>query len=356
MSYGYDEDNTSALDAITEAQRIAFAPMIFQATLSLRNSNILDFLDKCGVQGASLDAIIAATTLSPYSVELLLDVGLSGRILLKRDENYGLTKVGHYLLHDRMTRINMDFTQDVCYQAMFHLDEALAKNRPSGLKVFGDWPTIYPALSQLPPKVRDSWFAFDHFYSDAAFDSVLPLVFQLKPKHIFDIGGNTGKWAMRCYDYDSEVRVTLLDLPEQIALAVDNIKNSGKSDRIHTIPVDMLAGTPLPQEADVWWMSQFLDCFSEVQIIAILRHVAAAMKVDARICILDLFWDKQQWEAGAFSLNASSLYFTCLANGNSRFYSADRFLALLTEAGLVVERQIDRIGIGHTLLICKKIT
>nr|WP_252120378.1 class I SAM-dependent methyltransferase [Symbiopectobacterium purcellii] len=356
MSYGYDEDNTSALDAITEAQRIAFAPMIFQATMSLRNNNILDFLDQCGAQGASLEAIMTSTPLSAYSTELLLDVGLSSRILVKRGDNYTLTKMGHYLLHDRMTRINMDFTQDVCYQAMFHLDEALVKNTPSGLKVFGDWSTIYPALSKLPPKVRDSWFAFDHFYSDAAYDKVLPHIFQLKPKHIYDIGGNTGKWAMRCYDYDPEVKVTLLDLPEQIDLAMENINKSGKSDRIYTLPVDMLTVTPLPQEADVWWMSQFLDCFSETQIVAILRNIAFSMKAGARVCILDLFWDKQQWEAGAFSLNVSSLYFTCLANGNSRFYSADRFLALLEEAGFVVEHQIDRIGIGHTLLICKKVT
>lgn len=161
---------------------------------------------------------------------------------------------------------------------------------------------------------------------------------------------------MRCYDYDPEVKVTLLDLPEQIDLAMENINKSGKSNRIYTLPVDMLTGTPLPQEADVWWMSQFLDCFSETQIIAILRNIAISMKTGARICILDLFWDKQQWEAGAFSLNVSSLYFTCLANGNSRFYSADRFLALLEEAGFVVEHQIDRIGIGYTLLICKKVT
>lgn len=356
VPYGYDKDDTSALDAITEAQRIAFAPMLFQAAINLRNSGILDFLDKCGKQGADLESIIAESTLTPYSVELLLDVGLSGRILLKREKHYVLTKVGHYLLHDRMTRVNMDFTQDVCYQAMFHLDEALSKNIPSGLKVFGDWPTIYPALSKLPPKVRDSWFAFDHYYSDAAFDAVLPQVFQLKPKHIYDIGGNTGKWAMCCYDYDPDVRITLLDLPEQIALATENVEKYGKSDRIRGIAIDMLTEAPLPQEADVWWMSQFLDCFSEAQIIAILRKIAASMKEDARVCILDLFWDRQQWEAGAFSLNASSLYFTCLANGNSRFYAAERFLALLDEAGFIVERQVDHIGIGHTLLICKKVT
>ncbi|WJV62572.1 methyltransferase [Pectobacteriaceae bacterium CE70] len=354
MSYGYDKDDTRALDAITEAQRIAFAPMLFQAAINLRNYGILSFLDDAGTDGVLLDDIVAATSLNRYAVELLLDVGLSGRMVILRDERYYLAKVGHYLIHDRMTRVNMDFTQDVCYQGMFHLDEALSQNKPVGLNVFGDWPTIYPALSQLPQKVKESWFAFDHFYSDAAFKAALLHIFMYKPKQLYDVGGNTGKWAMCCYDHDRDVHISILDLPEQIALSVANIADAGKSDRINGIAVDMLSDCKLPGEADIWWMSQFLDCFSEEQIVAILRKIALAMKADARVCILEIFWDCQPWEAGAFSLNASSLYFTCIANGNSRFYAARRFLPLLTEAGFVVEKQVDGLGIGHSLLICKK--
>lgn len=69
---------------------------------------------------------------------------------------------------------------------------------------------------------------------------------------------------------------------------------------------------------------------------------------------MELFWDCQPYEAGAFSLNASSLYFTCMANGNSRFYSVTDFLGYLQKADLELEKQIDNLGIGHTLLICKK--
>ncbi|EGC4106196.1 SAM-dependent methyltransferase, partial [Escherichia coli] len=50
----YEQDTLSALDAITEAQRIAFAPMLFQAALCLRNAGILDYLDQQGKQGAPL--------------------------------------------------------------------------------------------------------------------------------------------------------------------------------------------------------------------------------------------------------------------------------------------------------------
>ena len=44
----YEQDSLSALDAITEAQRIAFAPMLFQAALCLRNAGVLTYLDRQG--------------------------------------------------------------------------------------------------------------------------------------------------------------------------------------------------------------------------------------------------------------------------------------------------------------------
>lgn len=354
MPTHYARDTLTALDAISEAQRIAFAPMLFQAAVSLRDSGILQYLDTCGKHGATLEDIINNNDLDEYATGLLLDMGLSGRIFTRNENRYYIAKVGHFLLHDTMTKVNMDFTRDVCYQGLFHLGEAFKTGRPAGLKVFGEWPTIYPALSQLPEPARSSWFAFDHYYSDTAFDAVLPYVFAQSPTVIYDIGGNTGKWARRCCEYSHNVHVTIIDLAEQIALARNNTKETPYADRIHFHPTDMLSDAVLPGYADIWWMSQFLDCFSPEHIVNILKKIASVMKPEARLCIMELFWDAQQFEAAAFSLNASSLYFTCMANGYSRFYSAEHFISLIKSAGFTVENQINSIGIGHTLLMCRK--
>lgn len=104
-------------------------------------------------------------------------------------------------------------------------------------------------------------FAFDHYYSDGAFDAALPYVFANNPATLYDVGGNTGKWALRCCHYNANINVTLLDLPQQIALAKENIENAGFSHRIDFHAVDMLSDAPLPNGADVWWMSQFLGLF-----------------------------------------------------------------------------------------------
>lgn len=353
--YGYDKETFNALEAITEAQKLAFAPMLFQAALILRDSGILALLDKCGKQGCRCKELVDKVELNEYAVQLLLDVGLSARIVYLQDQHYILSNVGHFLLHDRMTRINMDFTQDVCYQGLFHLKKSFETATPAGLSAFGDWPTIYPALSQLPEKVRKSWFDFDHFYSDAAFNSAFMHILALNPRRIYDVGGNTGKWALHCVKKSPDVKVTILDLPQQLALANENIAKAGFSDRIDGHAVDLLTADALPGEADVWWMSQFLDCFSEEQITRILTLIGQNIKPEARICILEVFWDRQPFEAGALSLNASSLYFTCMANGNSRFYHSRVFYDALRKAGFYVEQDIDGLGLGHTLLVCRKL-
>ena len=58
----------------------------------------------------------------------------------------------------------------------------------------------------------------DHFYSDSSFSQALEVVFASKPKTLLDVGGNTGRWALRCVDYDKDVNVTIMDLPQQIKM------------------------------------------------------------------------------------------------------------------------------------------
>ncbi|WP_269780695.1 methyltransferase [Photobacterium phosphoreum] len=347
----FTKDPFNALAAKTEAQKLAFAPIVFHTARTLRDVNILQVLDDAGKEGLNAEQIAAATQVPEYGVKVLLDMALSAYIVTWQQDKYCLANLGYFLLHDGMTNANMDFTADVCYAAMMHLTESIQQGKPAGLKELGDWSTIYQGLSQLPEQAKQSWFAFDHFYSDRSFPLLLNKVFTHQPRRIFDIGGNTGKWALQCCQHNQDVEVTIIDLPQQIAVATANAEQAGFADRIKGHPVDMLDRTQaLPQGADVWWMSQFLDCFSPMEILSILRRVRQAMSLDAKVYILELFWDAQRYEAASYCLNATSLYFTCLANGNSRFYRSEDFLELVIEAGFTVVEREDDIGLGHTLL------
>ncbi len=349
--HGYDKEKFSALDAVSWAQVICFAPMMFKAAVALKKLGLLKALEE-HASGLTAAQAAAHCHISAYAATVLLDMGLSARIVLKQDQCYRLAKTGAFLLNDPLTAANLDFTEHVCYEALNYLDQSLLQGRPCGLQVFGDWPSIYPALTSLPPAARDSWFKFDHFYSDSAFKPALRLLQQFSPALIFDVGGNTGRFAAACLQQLPACRVSILDLPEQIAAARGN--KALDTDRISFQEIDVLSAAALPQGADIWWMSQFLDCFSTKQIEQILTKVHAAMSPAARLCILELFWDNQRFAGASFALNATSLYFTVLANGNSRFYSREEFVPLLTRSGFILEAEQANLGLGHTLLICRK--
>ncbi len=343
----------SVMEASYNAQMIAFAPLVFQAAKSMRDLGMLEFIAKKGKAGATIAEMADALGLTAYAITVLLEVGEKIGLTENRDGTVVLLATGRMIQSDPMTRINMDFTHDVCYQGLFYLEEALKTGTASGLKVFGEWDTIYEALSSLPEKAQKSWFAFDHYYSDAAFPAALPFVFAQHPKRIMDVGGNTGKWSIQCCNYNPDVQMTILDLPGQLGLAKQHIAEAGVADRVVLCPMNLLDhSVPFPKGCDVLWMSQFLVCFSEEHVVALLKRAAEALDEGGVLFILDTFCDRQMNEVGEFCLEASSLYFTCMANGNSRMYTFKSMSTFIQQAGLQILDQHDHLGGSHTLIRC----
>ncbi|SFX92736.1 O-methyltransferase [Cytophaga hutchinsonii ATCC 33406] len=352
----YQEEKHSAVDAKFEAQKIAFAPFVFQASMALRDLGILKIIEDSGTAGITQEEIVAKLTLSNYGVRVLVEAGLGMGLLIINDGKYTITRVGYYILNDPMTIANMDFVQDINYQGFFHLKDSIVNGKPEGLKVIGpQYETFYQALSELPEKEKQSWLAFDHFYSDDSFSRVLPIVFKFNPAKILDVGGNTGKWSLSCVHHNKDVKMTIADLPQQIAMAKENISQYKEGERISYHPLDILKPeTSLPAGYDVVWMSQFLDCFSEDEIVGILKKALTALTDSGKLIIMETFWDRQKFEAASFCLQQTSLYFTCIANGNSQMYHSEVFIRCVEKAGFVIEEDINNVGISHTVLICKK--
>lgn len=337
------------------AQMIAMAPFMFQAALCLRNFGILKRLSTSGTNGATIEELRTDLDLSEYGVSVLLDAGESSGLLSSSNGRYFITQAGSFLENDRMTRVNMDFTHDVCYQGLFSLEDSIKQGQPLGLKVFGSWKTIYEGLIRLPRRALKSWLDFDHYFSDDAFPRVLPLILKNRPRSLVDIGGNTGKFAVACAKFDPELHVHIVDHPSQLELAFTRAQDFGVLDRITGESIDMLNhNLPLPSGQDVYWMSQFLDCFSKADILEILKRTAAAMSEDSRLFIMEPFIDRQRYEAAKFCLNMTSLYFTCMANGRSRMYPARDFYEILNQAGLDLVQEHGPIRLSQTLLECKK--
>jgi ubiquinone/menaquinone biosynthesis C-methylase UbiE len=321
----------------------------------MRDRGLLASVDAAGEAGIDAELLATQTGLSRYGVGVLLDFSVDIGLIDQVGDRYTLAKTGYFILNDEMTKVNMDFTRDVCYEALASLDDSLSDGKPRGLVALGDWENLYDGLTSLPGPASESWFRFDHFYSDRVFEEFLTIVFSSEVNEILDVGGNTGRWAKKCFAHDPNVKVTIMDLSQQLEVAAKDIKAAGYSERFNSYAFDVLRDDGAYYKgADVIWMSQFLDCFSEQEILKILSHAVEVMNQDTVLYIIELFWDRQKYDAARFSLNATSLYFTCVANGKSRMYHSETLRALIDQSGLVVEQDTDDVGEGHTVLRCRR--
>jgi len=354
----YSSDAYNAREAQRMAEFIAWGPAVFQVTRLMVKYGILDLL-RDNPDGLTLKEILPKAGISEYGLKCLMEASLCiGTVLVDTEtDKFTLSKVGWFLLADGAAKVNLDFNHFVNYRGFYDLDKAIEEGRPAGLPTLGDWPTIYEGLSSLGKEESDSWFAFDHFYSDGSFERALEIVFGGRSvRNLLDVGGNTGKWALQCVEHDKDVNVTILDLPQQIGLMKDNIKGKPGEERIHGYPINMLdKDAEFPQEPlfDAIWMSQFLDCFSLPEISSILSRTKAIMGPESRLYIMELLWNRQKFEPAAFCMTMTSIYFTAMANGNSKMYYSEDLVNVIKECGLEVEKIIDGIGQGHSILVCK---
>lgn len=356
-----------AEEAQWQAYLIAHGPAVFMVARVLSGRGFLAFLRE-NAEGVTEPEALDSLQMSPYAGRQLLHAALCSGMLEKgEDARYRLSKVGWFLESDQQLKVNADFMYWVNYRGFYHMEEALVEGKPAGLKTLGPWNTVYEGLSELGDVERESWLAFDHLYSDLSFAPALTLLLQRKeatqragvgvcePFTLLDIGGNTGRWAMRCVQAANDIEVTVCDLPGQIAMMEAEIAGQPGAERVRGHAVNLLDDAAvLPQGP--WravWMSQFLDCFSIDQGVRILQRAARVMDAQSRLYILEPLWDCQRYRASSMCLSLMSLYFTVIANGNSGFFHSSELLGMVARAGLEVVHQYDGLGVGHTLLEVK---
>ncbi len=352
----------TATDARFAAQRIAFAPVVFQVVQVMRRTGLLRTL-VAARDWMRQEDVERSNPLSSYAITVLLETAMSAGIVERDQEGtdpgpasvrWRATEVGRFIERDPLVRINMDFVNDVCYRSLTHLGEALAEGRPAGLRELGPWNTFYEGMAEMPEPARTSWFNYDYFYSDSAFPEALDVLATRNLAHVADVGANTGRFAIAFMQRFPDRRITLCDLPQQLALARSNIGEHGLLDRAVFHACDLLeAECRLPEGVaapDAFWMSQFVCCFSESHIPSILRRAASAVRDGGSIFVLDTFWDDQRHDVAAHCLINTSPYFAAVANGNSRMYRLDVFRQLAEQASLQPAQIWHGLGWCHTLV------
>lgn len=70
---------------------------------------------------------------------------------------------------------------------------------------------------------------------------------------------------------------------------------------------------------------------------------------------METLWDRQRFEPAAFCLTMTSLYFTAMANGNSKMYNTEDMRQCIEKAGMEIEKIHDHLGQGHSIIVVKSL-
>lgn len=335
-----------------KVHQLAFSPLFFQGAMAARDLGVLGAVCAAKQDGLNVAEVMQKAAVSKYVARVLLEGCLAMELVTLEGDRYKITDAGRLWLFDKMTIVNANFVRDVCYRGAARLEDSLRSGKAEGLSELGDFRSLYDGLTRLPPRAMESWLAFDHYYSDGTFPMVLPKVFEHAPRRLLDVGGNTGKWAMLCLSRDPNVEITVIDLPGQLEVLVQNVAAAGHADRLRTVAAELTDhDIQFPTGFDAVWMSQFLDCFGEDDVASLLRRGRAALAPGGRLYVMETFWDRQPNDVGELCLQGTSLYFTCIANGAGRMYHSNDLLELIAGAGLRVVGDED-LGLCHTLLTC----
>ena len=352
---------TDFLAELERAQFIAFAPFIFQAAAAALRTGLLESMSRAGEM--TLAEAAQSAGLTPYAAGVLIDILATARIIEpgRTARAWKTTPVGDLLAFDEMTRANFFFSADTCWPGLDRTEEALKEGRPAGLSAFNpEWKTIYPHLPELPEAAQRAWFRFDHFHSDRAYAAAIDEIRCFwaaaglgSPKRLADIGGNTGRFSKMFLEAFPKASGVLVDLPVEVDALSNCPELAPVAERLSGHSIDWLTPEELTgmEGVDLFWMSQFLDCFSLDEAQSILERTRAAMAPDAKLCVLEPLTDEQRHNAAALSLAASSLYFTVLANGVSRFFHGEELRDLFVRSGFRIVAEKPNLGISHTLFI-----
>jgi predicted O-methyltransferase YrrM len=155
-------------------------------------------------------------------------------------------------------------------------------------------------------------------------------------RHLLDLGGGPGTYAIHFCLNNPQLNATVYDLPTTRPYAIKTIERFGLADRIDFVAGDYLS-EDLSGSYDVAWLSQILHADGPDDCQRIVEKVVSVLEPGGMIIvhefILDDTMDGPLFPA-LFSLNM------LLGTANGRSYSEREIMEMLARAGV---REIERL-------------
>jgi predicted O-methyltransferase YrrM len=167
-------------------------------------------------------------------------------------------------------------------------------------------------------------------------------------RHLLDLGGGPGTYAIHFCIANPELRASVFDFPESRSCALRMVKQFNLEERI-----DFIAGNYLEQDIggsyDVAWLSHILHADGEKDCEEIIKKTRSVMEPGGLMLIHDFILDDTEDRplfAALFSLNM------LINTPQGQSYSDAQIKDMLLNAGLKDVRRIPFRGTNEAGIIC----
>jgi hypothetical protein len=148
-------------------------------------------------------------------------------------------------------------------------------------------------------------------------------------RHLLDMGGGPGTWAIHFCLHNPGLRATVFDLPDTRPFAEKTIARFGLGERI-LFQAGNYLDDPIHGRYDVAWLSQILHGEGPEACLAIIGRAAGSLEPGGLLLVHDFVLDNDMagpLQPALFSLNMLT------GTGEGRSYSERQIMDMLVEAG-----------------------
>jgi SAM-dependent methyltransferase len=184
-----------------------------------------------------------------------------------------------------------------------------------------------------PAAAGDGWtrsfIGAMHAVASPQADAIVAAVAPGAARRLLDVGGGPGTYAVAFVRAVPGLRATLLDLPEVVEIARENVAAAGLLDRFDLVAGDLLSDA-FPGGHDLAFVSAIVHMLGPDENVALFRKVHDALVPGGRIVLRDHVMSPDRTAPRAGALFAVNMLVGTKAGGT---FTLEELAAWLGEAG-----------------------
>jgi len=260
-------------------------------------------------------------------VERLLNALVAMELLDKQDETYANTPSGKNLLAKDSSRYlgHIIMHHHHLLESWSKLDQAVKSGRP-----------LRNRSSYSKAEWRESFLLGMFNLAMGMAPLIVPVIDVSDRRHLLDLGGGPGTYAIHFCRSNQKLRATVYDLPTTRPFAEKTIRQFNLADRIDFMDGNYLED-PVKGQYDVAWLSHILHGEGPEDCRRILQKTSDALTPGGMIIIHDFILNNSMdgpLFPALFSLNM------LLGTQSGQSYSEEQIIEMLAAAGAVNIRRV----------------